>query len=119
MSRSVNHSALPGTDDKILMDLVDEIAKKIQAGEAVDVEAYVVAHPGQADRLRQLLPAVEVLADLGRSASAGKTSVLPAGPELGPEHGRLGDFRLVREVGRGGMGIVYEAEQISLSRRVA
>ena len=31
----------------------------------------------------------------------------------------LGDFLLVREIGRGGMGIVYEAEQVSLSRRVA
>lgn len=35
------------------------------------------------------------------------------------ETGKLGDFRLVRELGRGGMGIVYEAEQISLVRRVA
>jgi serine/threonine-protein kinase len=106
-------------EDKTLFDLLDEIAKKVQAGEAVDVAAYLELHPGQADRLRQLLPAVEVLADLGRSAGPGEASFPPAGPDLGSEQGRLGDFHIIREVGRGGMGIVYEAEQISLSRRVA
>ena len=39
-------------------------------------------------------------------------------PDL-PGEGRLGEFRLVREIGRGGMGIVYEAEQEPLGRRVA
>src|SRR6266702_633601 len=59
---------------------------------------------------------MEVLAGWGRSAAS--AGAAPPAAAVEPE-APLGDFRIVRPVGRGGMGIVYEAEQISLHRRVA
>jgi serine/threonine-protein kinase len=102
---------LPATGtDPILDDLIDAFAARLQTGEALDPEAYAREHPERAEALQRILPAMLVLADLGRS-----------GATHPPEEviGALGDFRLLREVGRGGMGVVYEAEQISLGRRVA
>jgi WD40 repeat protein/serine/threonine protein kinase len=105
--------------DVILAEIVEEVTNKYQAGEAVDVERYVEAHPELTDQLRQLLPALHVLVELGHSVATGdKLVVLPS--DIPPtELGQLGDFRLLREVGRGGMGVVYEAVQTSLNRRVA
>jgi serine/threonine protein kinase len=92
-----------------LADLVEELTGRLQAGEPVDPDAVARAYPAYAPQLRELLPALQAL------AGAADPSPRPLAAPLG----ELGDFRLRREIGRGGMGVVYEAEQISLNRRVA
>lgn len=98
--------------DESLAELVDELAVRLQAGESIDLEALTRAHPEFADRLEPLLPTLQALAGLGASNTANEPALRSAGV--------LGDFQIVREIGRGGMGIVYEAQQLSLGgRRVA
>lgn len=96
-----------------VMDLVEQLTARIQSGEHVDLDAFLVEHAEHADEIRRLLPALALLVDLSRSATTGQ--VVPGQAVLG----ELGDFQIIREVGRGGMGVVYEATQISLNRRVA
>lgn len=93
-------------------EAADEFLQRVQQGEVPDVEDYVQRYPEVAEVLRDVLPALQSI-HASRAASSATASGTPI------IDGILGDFRILREIGRGGMGIVYEAEQISLRRRVA
>jgi len=79
-------------------------------------EQFAGEHPQHAAALLELLPAILALEGHKRervaSGSGGRRAALP-------KLDRLGEFRIVREVGRGGMGVVFEAVQESLGRKVA
>lgn len=96
--------------------LIEQFLDLHRAGEPVTVEAFAEGHPDHRAQLLDLLPTMLALEDVKRdkiSSSSGSRRVVL------PELERLGDFRIERELGRGGMGVVFEAVQESLGRRVA
>jgi serine/threonine protein kinase/WD40 repeat protein len=105
--------------DQELEQIVESAIARLEAGGSVDVAQLAGAHPRHAEELREILPALLALTQLGdRGGDSTTDSCDFAAPGVTEER-TLGDFRLLRELGRGGMGVVYEAEQISLGRRVA
>lgn len=96
--------------------LADEYVARLRRGEEPPIEEYAGRDPALAEKVRELFPTI---AEVERLKRRKDTSARGIAPEEGPPLERLGDFRIVREIGRGGMGVVYEAEQESLGRRVA
>ena len=112
------HDQSPNDDRDPLDVLADEFAERLRAGEFPSIESYAAEHPEIADEIRDLFPSIEMIERL----SANEHERLSGGfrkqpPSPAPR--TLGDFDIVREIGRGGMGVVYEATQRSLHRRVA
>jgi hypothetical protein len=99
--------------DSLLGEAAEEFMDRVARDEPVQIEEYAARYPQIAAVIRQVFPALEVMrssasamssrANSGESGVASDTFSLPTGC--------LGDFRIIREIGRGGMGIVYEAEQ--------
>lgn len=115
---STNGQESDGDADQ-LAEILADYMERLERGEPSNTEAILDAHPELADELRDNFAK---LAALHRAAvgmtDGGETLDQLCLASLNQPHA-LGDFRLVRPIGRGGMGVVYEAEQISLHRRVA
>jgi eukaryotic-like serine/threonine-protein kinase len=112
-----------GADRDPVEVLAEEFVERQRRGERPSLSEYTGKYPDLAERIRDVFSALLLIEQIS-PPSEGPQSREGAAPARARDHiistmSRLGDFRILREVGRGGMGVVYEAVQESLGRHVA
>ena len=97
--------------------LAEQFMQEVRVGKNPSIDSYVSRYSKLASQIRDLFPTVLMMEQArDQSLTHRRDGRVAKGPQ---QVKQLGDFEIIREVGRGGMGIVYEAEQQSLGRRVA
>src|SRR6516225_6658026 len=110
-------SSSDSSRDAILEQLAEEFVERHRRGEHPALSEYAQRHPDLAAEIRDLFPALVRIEKLKPAAGELTGEFVPESSPTNnstPEH--LSDYRILREVGHGGMGVVYEAEQMSLGR---
>ena len=101
--------------------LAAEFLDRRRRGENPSPSGYADQYPQWADQILEFFPALELMEGLKPGSRRPDRFAHPAraGTAVAPQLQQLGEYRILREIGRGGMGVVYEAVQESLGRRVA
>jgi serine/threonine protein kinase/WD40 repeat protein/tetratricopeptide (TPR) repeat protein len=98
----------------LLDQLVEEFAERYRRGERPSLQEYLERYPALADDIRDLFPALAVVEQAEADRPRPPEAKVPPPPLQ-----QVGDYRILRPIGAGGMGVVYEAVQVSLGRHVA
>ena len=104
------------TRSEQVLELAEEFLGRCRKGERPSLREYADRHPELAAEIREVFPAMALMENI---AVADDSLAPRAAPSARGVVEQMGDFRIIREIGHGGMGVVYEAEQVSLGRHVA
>ena len=108
-------------DDPLVISGIRQYRTELEAGGRPDRQDLLARYPEIADELAGCLDALEFVQQVAPQLRDQATGIPGDTSQPGDVRplAALGDFRIEQEIGRGGMGIVYQAEQLSLGRRVA